>query len=133
MGGVSAPLESHANPQVTPLDTKAPWYFWWLQGMLKLGDKSLMGIVIPTILVLLLIGLPYIDRNPYRSMYKRPIAVAIGLLGVAAILTLSYMGTPDYGIEKPPAQAIIQKLAPQEGEVRCRRYLSISFYRARTR
>ena len=85
--GYHAPLESHANPQVTPLDTKAPWYFWWLQGMLKLGDKSLMGIVLPTILVLLLIGLPYIDRNPYRSMYKRPIAVALGLLGVAAILT----------------------------------------------
>ena len=114
--GYHAPLESHANPQVTPLDTEAPWYFWWLQGMLKLGDKSLMGIVLPTILLLLLIGLPYIDRNPYRSMYKRPIAVALGLLGVAAILALSYMGTPDYGIEKPPAQAIIQKLAPQEGE-----------------
>ena len=31
-----APLENIANPQQTPLDTKAPWYFWWLQGMLKL-------------------------------------------------------------------------------------------------
>ena len=49
----NAPLENIANPQQTPLDTKAPWYFWWLQGMLKLGDKSLMGIVIPTVIVLL--------------------------------------------------------------------------------
>ena len=45
-----APLENIANPQVTPLDTKAPWYFWWLQGMLKFGDKSLMGIILPTVL-----------------------------------------------------------------------------------
>jgi ubiquinol-cytochrome c reductase cytochrome b subunit len=76
--GYSAPLENIANPQQTPLDTKAPWYFWWLQGMLKLGDKTMMGIILPTILVALLVGLPYIDRNPHRSMYKRPLAIGLG-------------------------------------------------------
>jgi ubiquinol-cytochrome c reductase cytochrome b subunit len=114
--GYHAPLESIANPQVTPLDTEAPWYFWWLQGMLKLGDKILMGIIIPTILVILLVGLPYIDRNPYRSLYKRPIAVAIGVFALLVMIVLSYMGTPQYGIEMEPAQRIIQDMAPQEGE-----------------
>jgi quinol-cytochrome oxidoreductase complex cytochrome b subunit len=110
-----APLEHVANPQQTPLDTKAPWYFWWLQGMLKLGDKSLMGIIIPTILVLLLLGVPYIDRNPYRSFVKRPFAVSIGVLFILALITLSYMGLPIYGIEKPPATRILQDIAPEEG------------------
>jgi quinol-cytochrome oxidoreductase complex cytochrome b subunit len=113
--GYNAPLENVANPQVTPLDTKAPWYFWWLQGMLKLGDKTLMGIILPTLLVVLLIGIPYIDRNPYRSLYKRPIAVGVGLFFVAVLLVLSYMGLPQYGIETPAATRIIQDLAPEEG------------------
>ena len=114
--GYHAPLELVANPQVTPLDTEAPWYFWWLQGMLKLGDKTLMGIILPTILVILLVAVPYIDRNPYRSMYRRPIAVVIGILSVLALLVLSYMGLPEYGIETDAATRIVQDLAPEEGE-----------------
>jgi ubiquinol-cytochrome c reductase cytochrome b subunit len=111
----NAPLEHHADPQKTPLDTKAPWYFLWIQGLLKLGDPALMGIVIPTLVFAILFAVPYIDRNPYRMMSKRPIAVALGLLFVVGILVLSYMGTPMYGIETPPAVRIVQDLAPEEG------------------
>ncbi len=111
----NAPLESIANPQQTPLDTKAPWYFWWLQGMLKLGDKSLMGIVLPTLIVLLFIAVPYIDRNPLRSFTKRPLAVAIGILTLGVLIVLSYMGTPLYAIETPAAARILQDIAPEEG------------------
>ncbi|UCH61085.1 MAG: cytochrome bc complex cytochrome b subunit [Anaerolineales bacterium] len=110
-----APLEHIANPQQTPLDTKAPWYFWWLQGMLKLGDKTLMGIILPTIMVAVLVGIPYIDRNPHRSLFKRPWAVGLGLLATLAIVVLSYMGLPEYGIPTPAASRIIQDMAPEEG------------------
>jgi quinol-cytochrome oxidoreductase complex cytochrome b subunit len=110
-----APLEHIANPQQTPLDTKAPWYFWWLQGMLKLGDKTLMGVILPGILSALLIGIPYIDRNPHRSLYKRPIAIGVGLLSVLGLIVLSYMGLPLYGIQQTPAQRLVQDLAPEEG------------------
>jgi len=113
--GYHAPLETVADPQVTPLDTEAPWYFLWLQGMLKLGDKSLMGIIIPTVIILLLIAIPYIDRNPYRSMWRRPWAVGIGVLAIIVLAVLSYMGTPGFGIEADPATRIVQDLAPQEG------------------
>jgi hypothetical protein len=111
----NAPLEHHADPQKTPLDTKAPWYFLWIQGLLKLGDPALMGIVIPTLVFALLFAVPYIDRNPYRMMSKRPIAVTLGLLFVVVVLVLSYMGTPLWGIETPPAVRIVQDLAPEEG------------------
>ncbi len=114
-GGYHAPLEHIAESQVTPLDTKAPWYFWWLQGMLKLGDKSLMGIILPTIIVIVLVLVPYIDRNPYRSLSKRPIAMALGILSVLILVVLSYMGLPEYGIKLDPATRVVQDMAPEEG------------------
>jgi hypothetical protein len=83
--------------------------------MLKLGDKTLMGIIIPTIIVGLLVAVPYIDRNPHRRLYKRPLAVGIGILAVLTLVALSYMGTPLYGIQTSPAQRIMQDLAPEEG------------------
>jgi len=110
-----APLEHIANPQQTPLDTKAPWYFWWLQGMLKLGDKSLMGVILPSLLVVLLFAVPYIDRNPSRLFVRRPVAVAIGVMFVLTLIMLSYMGLPVYGIETPAATRIVQDMAPEEG------------------
>lgn len=113
--GYGAPLENVADPQVTPLDTKAPWYFWWLQGMLKLGDKTLMGIILPTIIVIVLVAIPYIDLNPHRSLVRRPLAVGMGMLVVGALVVLSYMGLPEYGIEQDPATRTVQDLAPMEG------------------
>jgi hypothetical protein len=74
-----------------------------------------MGIIFPTILVGLLVGVPYIDRNPHRSMFKRPWAVAAGLLFTFMMVALSYMGLPGYGIETPAATRIIQDIAPEEG------------------
>ncbi len=135
-----APLEHIANPQQTPLDTMAPWYFLWLQGLLKidpakiindllfavsgrklewlstiLNSKQVMGIVLPTVLFGVLFAVPYIDRNPNRSLFKRPWAVGIGILFTLTLITLSYMGLPGYGIETPAATRIVQDLAPMEG------------------
>jgi quinol-cytochrome oxidoreductase complex cytochrome b subunit len=110
-----APLENIANPQQTPLDTKSPWYFWWLQGLLKLGDKTIMGIIIPTFIALLLLAVPYIDRNPNRSFVKRPVAVGLGVILVLVLILLSYMGLPQYGITTPAATRIIQDMSPEEG------------------
>jgi hypothetical protein len=64
---------------------------------------------------LVLLAVPYIDRNPYRSLYKRPFAVAIGILAVLVLVVLSYMGLPTYGIEMPAATRIVQDIAPEEG------------------
>ena len=100
---------------MTPLDTEAPWYFWWVQGLLKLGDPTLMGVILPGLLVGIMMAIPYIDRNPKRLARQRPIAIAWGLFWVLALGVMSYMGTPEYGIETPAAARIIQELAPEEG------------------
>jgi quinol-cytochrome oxidoreductase complex cytochrome b subunit len=110
-----APLEHHADPRQTPLDTEAPWFFLWVQGLLKLGDKTLMGVIIPVLIVVLLLLVPYLDFNPRRMIRHRPIALVIGAIAIIGLILLSYMGTHHYGITIPPATRIVQNLAPEEG------------------
>ncbi len=113
--GYHAPLEHHANPQRTPFHTKSPWYFLWIQGLLKLGDKTLMGVVLPTAIFGLLFAVPYIDRNPSRLAKNRPIAIFLSIVFVIIMLMLSYMGTPAWGIAAPPQAEIFQAFIPEEG------------------
>ncbi len=110
-----APLERHANPQRTPLETAAPWFFLWVQGLLKLGDKAWMGIGVPLAALVLLAALPYLDRNRSRLARRRPLALMLGAIGLISLIILTYLGAPGYGVHLPPAVAIAQALAPEEG------------------
>ncbi|HEX6386981.1 MAG TPA: hypothetical protein VF177_20145 [Anaerolineae bacterium] len=58
-----APLDEIANPQVTTDPAKAPWYFVGLQELLEHMHPTLAGVIIPTVLVLFLVALPYIDYS----------------------------------------------------------------------
>jgi ubiquinol-cytochrome c reductase cytochrome b subunit len=93
-----APLENHADPQVTPLGTTAPWYFLWIQGALKLGDKVLWGIIFPTVYLVFLMVWPYIDTTPSRRWAHRRVALTVGLLLMSVTIILSYMGLSEFGV-----------------------------------
>jgi hypothetical protein len=58
-----APLEEIANPLVTTDPAKAPLYFVGLQELLEHMHPTLAGVIIPTILILFLVMLPYIDHS----------------------------------------------------------------------
>jgi quinol-cytochrome oxidoreductase complex cytochrome b subunit len=58
-----APLEQLANPLVTPNPAKAPWYFLGLQELLHYFPPFVAGILIPTLVVLALIVIPYFNVN----------------------------------------------------------------------
>lgn len=60
----NAPLEDIANPNVTTNPAKAPWYFVGLQELLEHMHPLLAGVIIPTLLVLFLIVIPYLDNDP---------------------------------------------------------------------
>lgn len=59
----NAPLRELANPDVTENPAKAPWYFLGLQELLLHMHPALAGVIVPSILILFLIVLPYIDRD----------------------------------------------------------------------
>ena len=66
---VDAPLEEIANPTITPNPAKAPWYFLGLQELLVYFDPWLAGVVLPTLIIVGLIAIPYIDINPKGNGY----------------------------------------------------------------
>jgi hypothetical protein len=111
----AAPLESIANPQSTPLHTVAPWYFYWLQGLLKVADKTVAGVYVPGILLVLLMAIPYLDRNPSRRGRDRRVAIISGVVAGIVMIILSWMGTPYYAVQGAPAVEVVQELMPEEG------------------
>jgi len=58
-----APLEQLANPLLTPNPAKAPWYFLGLQELLHFFPPFVAGILIPTLVVLALVVIPYFNVN----------------------------------------------------------------------
>jgi quinol-cytochrome oxidoreductase complex cytochrome b subunit len=86
----TAPLREIADPNHTPEPSKAPWYFSALQELLSHFDPLVAGILIPSAIVLVLVLLPYLDRNPATEARNRKVAVLLfgGLLVIAVVLTV---------------------------------------------
>lgn len=61
--GVNAPLEEIANPNTTTDPAKAPWYLMGLQEMLEHGHPTLMAILFPTLMVIFVMLIPYVDND----------------------------------------------------------------------
>jgi menaquinol-cytochrome c reductase cytochrome b/c subunit len=70
---VNAPLLERANPNQTPNPSKAPWYFLNLQEMLLHMDPGLAGVIVPTVTLVAIAAIPYIDRSP----------LGVGILGTS--------------------------------------------------
>lgn len=66
---IDAPLEEAANPTRTPNPSKAPWYFLGLQEMLVYFDPWLAGVVLPSLIIVGLMIIPFIDINPRGNGY----------------------------------------------------------------
>ncbi|MBI2850623.1 MAG: menaquinol-cytochrome C reductase [Chloroflexi bacterium] len=58
---LNAPLREFANPDVTENPAKAAWYFMNLQEMLLHMDPALAGIIIPGLMIIVLMVIPYFD------------------------------------------------------------------------
>jgi len=108
-----APLEPHADPQVTPLHTTAPWYFLWLQGMLKLGDKVIWGVIVPGAITTISVVFPYFELGPNRRYAARRIGLSGAAVSVFVLAILSFMGTPWYAVQSSADQEVLAELLPQ--------------------
>ncbi len=61
---MNAPLNEIATPTRTENPAKAPWYFIGLQEILVYFDPWFAGVVIPSIIIIGLMAIPYLDFNP---------------------------------------------------------------------
>lgn len=95
---LDAPLEDPANPSRTPNPSKAPWYFLGLQEMLVYFDPWIAGVVLPTIIIVGLMAIPYIDPNKkgngYYTFKERSFSISIFMFGFVVLwILLIIMGT----------------------------------------
>jgi len=87
-----APLEQLANPLLTPNPAKAPWYFLGLQELLHYFPPFVAGIVIPTLVVVALVVIPYFNVNVQgeplwaKNGLRRLRAFSVILIVLAAFL-----------------------------------------------
>ena len=88
----NAPLEELANPAKTPNPAKAPWYFLGLQELVS-HSALLGGVVAPALMVLALLAIPYLDRNPSRRPADRKWILWLFTVFVVANLVLIVIGT----------------------------------------
>jgi quinol-cytochrome oxidoreductase complex cytochrome b subunit len=87
-----APLEELANPAKTPNPAKAPWYFLGLQELVS-HSALLGGVIVPTLAVLALLAIPYIDPNPSRRPADRKWVIRAFTLFVVVNIVLIVIGT----------------------------------------
>jgi hypothetical protein len=95
---LNAPLEEPANPTLTMNPSKAPWYFLGLQEMLVYFDPWIAGVVMPSLIIVGLIVVPYIDANPlgngYYTYKQRKFAIWTFIFGFIVLwVTMIVIGT----------------------------------------
>lgn len=94
------PLEPRANPIDTNYIPRPDWYFLFLFELLKFfeGPLEVFGtVILPTLAILVLLALPFVDRGRVIPVTKRGAAfvgVALAMLGWGALTYAAIAGTP---------------------------------------
>src|SRR6266404_3514718 len=95
---LNAPLEEPANPNLTMNPAKAPWYFLGLQEMLVYFDPWIAGVLMPGLIIVGLMVIPYIDTNPlgagYYTWKQRRFAIGTFFFGFVVLwVSMIIIGT----------------------------------------
>ena len=113
---VPVPLEDVADPTNADYDPRPEWYFLFLFQLLKYfqGPFEIIGtFVIPTVGMLLLLFLPFLDRSERAVLWKRPIALTVTSVCVVGIVVLTLLGGTSKKLETTDA-AVQETSQPTE-------------------
>jgi menaquinol-cytochrome c reductase cytochrome b/c subunit len=101
-----------ADPTTTTYTPRPEWYFFFLFELLRVIKPAaltpLATIGIPTLCLVLLLLLPFYDRNKERDPRKRPVATAAGIMTIIAMALLTFLGA-----EAGPPTEIEMEVAPE--------------------
>src|SRR4051794_7244106 len=85
---INAVLLDQANSDITPNPSKAPWYFLNLQELLLHMHPALAGVVVPTVALILLAAIPYVDRsNEGQGVWWSGHPKAVNIVIFSAVFT----------------------------------------------
>ena len=105
---LGVPTEPKANPNDTAYIPRPDWYFLFLFQMLKYFPGKLEWVgtaVIPGIAILVLLLLPFLDRNQNRHYSKRKIALTVMGVVVTGIVGLTIIASVTTPPQEPVAAA----------------------------
>jgi len=124
-----APLEGLADPMQTPNPAKAPWYFLGLQELLHYFPPVVGGVLIPTMVVMALIVIPYFNINiEAEGVWLRDKQRRLRIFSIAAgVLTIFLLALEVWAILIPTiviaGLMILAALSSQDSPQRFRRWL----------
>jgi cytochrome c553 len=89
-------VDPPADPGTTSFVPRPDWYFYFLFYLLRIfkwPESVFLGTVgVPTIALILLIGLPFLDRRRARKPSQRPVAMVAGVLTILSMAILTWKG-----------------------------------------
>jgi quinol-cytochrome oxidoreductase complex cytochrome b subunit len=107
-----AELGPKADPTTTTYVPRPEWYFFFLFELLRVIKPAVLvplaTIGVPTVCMVLLFVLPFIDRGPERRIERRPIALTFGIFVIAAMAYLTFLGA-----NAGSPNSVDMKVAPQ--------------------
>jgi menaquinol-cytochrome c reductase cytochrome b/c subunit len=111
-------LGAHQGPKVDPTTTtytpRPEWYFFFLFELLRVikppWATPIATVGLPTLFMVLLLLLPFYDRNPERRIERRPIALTAGVLVIIGMAYLTFLGAT----AGPPSQVDLKTTAALE-------------------
>src|SRR5262245_1824437 len=111
-------LGAEQGPKVDPTTTtytpRPEWYFFFLFELLRVikppWATPIATVGLPTVFMVLLLLLPFYDRNPERRPERRPIAATAGILVIIGMAYLTFLGAT----AGPPSQVALKTTAAVE-------------------
>lgn len=120
-----------ADPTTTTYVPRPEWYFFFLFELLRvIKPPELVPIAtvgIPTICMVLLLLLPFYDRNPERVPWRRPVATTAGIMTIIAMAYLTFLGASagsptEIELEVAPQFEAGKDVAAQSGCLACHKF-----------
>jgi hypothetical protein len=128
-------LGAEQGPKVDPTTTtyvpRPEWYFFFLFELLRvIKPPELVPIAtvgIPTVCMVLLLLLPFYDRNPERRPERRPVATITGIMVIVAMAYLTYLGASagsptEIDLKVAPQFEAGKEVAAQSGCLACHKF-----------
>jgi cytochrome c2 len=119
-GGVLGPLYAPpADPGTTSFVPRPDWYFYFLFYLLRIfkwpETVFIATVGIPTICLILLLGLPFYDRRRERRPSRRPVAMIAAVLTVLSMAVLTWKGATANEALGSELVLLVPKWAHQQG------------------